>query len=86
MTNTTAEVLEVLTTFMRPSIPINVALWDIETIAAYLHRSPQVVRERIVTLPGFPDAIRLPTSQSTRARGLWEAKEVIAWAKQYKGS
>lgn len=49
---------------VRQSIPLNVALWDVELIAQYLVRSPQVVRERVVTLPDFPKPIRIPSVQS----------------------
>ena len=58
-------------------------LWDISTIAQYLKRDPQVVRERMACLPSFPKAIRLPT-KTGRAQSLYLAEEVIAWTKQFK--
>lgn len=78
---------------MRPALPVNVALWDAERIAEYLVRSPRVVRERVVTLPGFPKPIRIPSVQSGKHAGKrdrgkalprWKAAEVIAWAESYR--
>ncbi|WP_244107612.1 hypothetical protein [Burkholderia anthina] len=69
---------------MGPTIPIGVALWDIETIAAYLRRSPNLVRNRIVKIHSFPHSIRLPTSSSGgKAHRLWRAKDVILWAEEH---
>lgn len=68
---------------VKPSIPLAIDLWDIATIAQYLKREPQVVRERMACLPSFPKAIRLPT-KTGRAHPLYNAKEVIAWAQSYQ--
>lgn len=67
----------------KPAIPIEVDLWDMAMIAAYLKRNVQVVRERMSCLPDFPKAIRLPTT-SGRAYPLYRAKEVIAWANSHQ--
>lgn len=76
---------------LTPTLPLSVQLWNARAIAIYLQRSPAVVLERVVTLPGFPTPIRLPSmraaprsggpSQGERALGqpLWKAVEVIAW-------
>lgn len=65
---------------MPRQFPIEVALWDHADIAAYLRRqSPKAVSEHIVNLPGFPQAIRLPTGKQGRGHPLWYAREVIAW-------
>lgn len=69
---------------LRPAIPVAIDLWDIATIAQFLKRDDQVVRERIACLPDFPKAIRLPTVGGTRGRPLWKAAEVIAWTEQYR--
>ncbi len=72
---------------VRPAIPIEIDLWDMTMIAAYLKRDTQVVRERMACLPGFPKAIRLPTmtgGKAGRAQPLYYAKEVIAWARSYQ--
>ncbi|WP_247308285.1 hypothetical protein [Ralstonia pseudosolanacearum] len=74
---------------VRQSIPLNVALWDVELIAQYLVRSPQVVRERVVTLPNFPKPIRIPSVQSgggatTKSLPRWKASEVITWTESYR--
>ena len=63
--------------------PVDIALWEISDIAAYLHRNEKVVGERIVTLPGFPQAIRLPTGNQGRGNPLWKAQEVIDWVEKY---
>jgi hypothetical protein len=39
------------------------------------------VRNRIVCLPDFPKAIRLPTASGPR---LYRAAEVLAWASKYQ--
>ncbi|SDO94691.1 hypothetical protein SAMN04488595_103177 [Ralstonia sp. 25mfcol4.1] len=74
---------------VRPALPVSVALWDVDRIAEFLVRSPKVVRERIVTLPDFPKAIRIPSVQSgggapAKALPRWRASEVVAWAESYK--
>jgi hypothetical protein len=66
------------------SLPIEIDLWDIATIATYLKRSESVVRERMACLPDFPKAIRLPSTRSARGQALYRAKEVIQWAARYQ--
>ena len=57
------------------------ALWDLAEVALYLHRSEQHTRQWVVTLPGFPRPIRIPSGKGAeRARPLWRSKDVIAWA------
>ncbi len=74
---------EALAGYVRSAIPLSIDLWDVAMIAQYLKREPQVVRERMACLPGFPKAIRLPT-KSGRAQPLYSAKEVIEWAQSHK--
>jgi hypothetical protein len=69
---------------LRPAIPISIDLWDTATIAQYLKRDTDAVRERVCCLPDFPKAIRLPTGQSGRGRPLYKAAEVIAWCEKYR--
>lgn len=69
---------------VRPTIPIDIALWDIATIAAFLNRSEAQVRERMACLPDFPKAIRLPSANAARGHALYKAKEVIAWTAKYQ--
>jgi len=71
---------------VQPSVPFNVQLWSTEAIAAYLQRPAQVVRERIVCLPGFPAPIRLPVSAGSKATAhpRWKASEVIAWTESHR--
>ena len=69
----------------RPQIPISIDLWSKDEIAAYLKLGPRTVRERTTKLPGFPQAIYLPTqSGKGRAHPLWKAKEVIEWAVKHQ--
>ena len=63
-------------------IPINIALWDLETIGQYLNREAKTVGQRIVCLPDFPNAIRVPSEGAARGRPLWKASEVIAWTEK----
>jgi hypothetical protein len=69
---------------LRPTLPIEIDLWDIATIATYLKRSESVVRERMACLPDFPKAIRLPSTRSVRGQALYRAKEIIQWANYYQ--
>ncbi len=65
---------------LAPSAPFEVTLWGIDDVAGYLRRAPAVTRDRIVVLPSFPPAIRLPGN----ARPLWQAADVAKWALSYK--
>jgi hypothetical protein len=69
---------------IRPSIPLEIDLWDIATIASYLKRSEAQVRQRMACLPDFPKAIRLPSSEGSRGQALYQATEVIAWTRKYQ--
>ncbi|WP_426343080.1 hypothetical protein ACN9MU_16530 [Pseudoduganella sp. R-32] len=73
-----------ISTHLKPQpIPLSVDLWDIATIAAFLKRDPQVVRERMACTPSFPKAIRLPTKNG-RAQPLYKAKEVMEWTERFR--
>jgi hypothetical protein len=69
---------------IRPAIPLSIDLWDAETIGAYLKKSSRQVRERYAPLPGFPQAIRLPSGGAEKSHPLWKALEVIKWAEKYQ--
>jgi len=64
-----------------PPIPIEIDLWDVATIARLLKRNESQVRNRIVCLPDFPKAIRLPATGGAR---LYRAAEVLAWIGKYQ--
>lgn len=64
-----------------PPIPIEIDLWDVVTIARLLKRNESQVRNRLVCLPDFPKAIRLPTAAGPR---LYRAAEVLAWVGKYQ--
>ncbi len=49
-----SQLADALASRIRPTIPLSIDLWDVATIAAYLKRDPQVVRERMACLPSFP--------------------------------
>lgn len=66
----------------QPTVPLSAQLWDTEAVASYLKRSYTTVRDTILPLPGFPQAIRLPGKG--RSYPLYKASEVIAWAESYK--
>lgn len=73
---------------VKPAIPVDIDLWDMTTIAHFLKRDSQVVRERMACLPSFPKAVRLPTmtggGRAGRSQPLYWAKEIIAWAKSHQ--
>ena len=64
-----------------PPIPVEIDLWDVGTIARLLKRNESQVRNRMVCLPDFPKAIRLPVSSGPR---LYRAAEVLAWVSKYQ--
>jgi len=64
-----------------PPIPIEIDLWDVATIARLLKRNESQVRNRLICLPDFPKAIRLPTAAGPR---LYRAAEVLAWVGKYQ--
>lgn len=86
---TIAQIVKAIET-LSPRIPLSVDLWSTREIAAYLKRKQPTVRDCVVTLPGFPQAIRLPapvrSGNSTRRSGqaLWKAKEVINWVEKHQ--
>ena len=61
-------------------------LWTVDDIGAYLKRAPKTVYNKVVCLPNFPTAVRLPSGDSQSSRQLWVAKEVKAWAMRFKES
>jgi predicted DNA-binding transcriptional regulator AlpA len=66
-----------------PAVPIDIALWDAETISAYLKVGKSQVLERYAPLPGFPKAIRLPSTTGGRGHPRWKASEIIEWAEHH---
>lgn len=78
------QLIEAIGGLTKPAIPIEFDLWDTNMVAAYLKRNEHVVRTRMACLPDFPKAIRPPSTRSVRGQPLYEAREVIAWAKRYK--
>lgn len=66
------------------AIPMSIALWDVKTIALYLKTSQRHVFDRVVTQPGFPKAIRIPTPKGGQAHPRWKALEVIAYVESFQ--
>jgi hypothetical protein len=64
------------------TLPPEDQLWDTADVAHYFKRTAHYVREACLPLPSFPKAIRLPSAG--RARPLYIAAEVVAWAKKHK--
>jgi hypothetical protein len=65
-------------------IPLAVDLWGCAEIAAYLKLAQRHVSDSVVTLPGFPAAIRIPTRGAGRGKPRYKASEVISWAESHK--
>lgn len=76
---------ELLAKHVAPVVPLEHALWSTKDIGEYLQRPAQVVRERIVCLPGFPEAIRLPNGAGGKSHPWWKALEVIEWVESHQG-
>ena len=70
---------------LKAPIPIEHALWSTKEIGEYLQRPAQVVRDRVVCVPGFPEAIRISNADGTgRAHPRWKAMEVIEWVESHQ--
>ena len=76
------EIYKAIISAQKPSIPVNVDLWDSETIAAYLKCSVSQVMQRYAPRPDFPRTIRLPSDRRGSPR--WKATEVIEWAESFR--
>lgn len=74
---------QILAVLARPAgaLPVSVDLWDTKHIGAYLKRSTDCVRKKIVCLPSFLRPVRLPVHG--KAQALYKAREVIAWAESH---
>lgn len=69
---------------LQPPVPVQIDLWDVATIARVLKRSENQVRNRMICLPDFPKAIRLPVIGGGRGQPLYKATEVLAWVSKYQ--
>jgi predicted DNA-binding transcriptional regulator AlpA len=69
---------------LQPPIPVSIDLWDVATIARVLKRSETQVRNRMICLPDFPKAIRLPMAGGGRGQPLYRAYEVLTWIGKYQ--
>lgn len=65
-------------------IPPERDLWDGEAVASYLKRSKAHTMNKLVVLPSFPKAIRLPSDGAGRGQPLFKAIEVMQWAESYQ--
>ena len=62
----------------RPTIPLDVALWDADAVAEYLSCDRLYVLKHLATRPDWPPTIRLAGPKTARGR----AREVILWAQR----
>jgi hypothetical protein len=60
-------------------MPVDIALWDGDYIAALMQMKPKYFKEQVATAPGFPQAIRVPLASGGRSSPRWKAEEVIEW-------
>lgn len=70
---------------VRPAIPLDVELWTVTDVGAYLKVAPNKVVERYASLPDFPKRIELPTAQGRKTHPRWRARDVIRWVEGYSG-
>jgi prophage regulatory protein len=68
----------------KPQFPITIELWSVKEIAAWLKVTENHVRGRVITSPGFPSPIRLPSKGGNLGQPRWKAAKVIKWADQYE--
>ena len=66
-------------------IPIEIALWTTDDIAAYLKVAANKVVQRYASLPDFPRRIEIPTSEGRVTHPRWKAIEVVRWVEGYRG-
>jgi len=59
-------------------------LWTVEDIASFLKRKKRYVGERLVNVPGFPQAIRLPAPNGGRGNPLWKSDEISDWVNKFQ--
>lgn len=59
-------------------------LWTIDEISSFLKKSRATVYARIINVPDFPKAIRLPSSSGKSLHPLWRADEVQKWVFKYQ--
>lgn len=78
------QVAAALAAQLQPPIPVSIDTWDVATIARVLKRSETTVRNRLICLPDFPKAIRLPVAGGGRCQPLYYATEVLAWMRKYQ--
>jgi hypothetical protein len=78
------QVAAALAAQLQPPVPVQIDLWDVATIARVLKRSEDQVRNRLICLPDFPKAIRLPVAGGGRGHPLYRATEVLAWTQKYQ--
>lgn len=69
---------------LQPPVPVQIDMWDVTTIARVLKRSETQVRNRLICLPDFPKAIRLPVAGGGRGQPLYRATEVLEWVGKYQ--
>jgi len=69
---------------LQPPVPVQIDMWDVATIARVLKRSETQVRNRMICLPDFPKAIRLPVAGGGRGQPLYRATEVLDWIGKYQ--
>lgn len=74
----------ILARLEKPVVPLADQLWTLADVAYYLRKHVETVREAMSCLPNFPAAIRLPARGGVRGHALYNAAEVIEWAKSYK--
>lgn len=58
-------------------------LWTINHISDYLHISVSSLRNRVINAPGFPQAIRIKTTEG-RGSPLWKADEIVEWVEMHQ--
>jgi hypothetical protein len=67
-----------------PIVPAGSELWTADDIAEYLRMNSRQVKERVVPVPGFPQAIWIPSTTGRRGQPRWKRSEVIDWAERHQ--
>jgi len=77
------DTINALITAMHENDLSNDTLWDMKAIGKYMRLSVSTVQQRVVTIQGFPRAIKLPTTDNGGQRR-WQPAEIKAWAGRHK--
>jgi len=73
-----SELIEALRSVSVPVVPFEHQWFDLEQLSAYLNYEKSHVQQRVIGLPGFPQAVKCGRGKR------WRAKEICKWLESQK--